>query len=82
MTQRGGVTNVRAASVSNTVSRLLARLREEPNFMEDYDEVLCDLEKLGGRLQAAVAQGVRFCLLIREGSAWSGYETGLRKGSF
>jgi hypothetical protein len=44
--------------------------------------VVTDLERLRDALRRASAQGIRFCLLVREGSVASGHEMSLRKGSF
>jgi hypothetical protein len=44
--------------------------------------VVADLERLRDALRLAVERGVRFCLLVREGSFASGWEMDLRKGSF
>ena len=44
--------------------------------------VVSDLERLRDALRLAGAQGVRFCLLVREGSFASGHEMSVRKGSF
>lgn len=45
-------------------------------------EVHSDLVRLRDALRAACAEGVRFCLLLREGSTASGHEMDQRKGSF
>lgn len=44
--------------------------------------VVSDLERLRDALRLAGAAGVRFCLLVREGSFASGHEMSVRKGSF
>jgi hypothetical protein len=44
--------------------------------------VIADLERLRDALGRASGQGIRFCLLIREGSVTSGHEMSVRKGSF
>jgi hypothetical protein len=44
--------------------------------------VAADLERLRDALRPASAAGVRFCLLVREGSLASGHQMGVRKGSF
>ncbi|MBC8095900.1 MAG: hypothetical protein H7Y43_08810 [Akkermansiaceae bacterium] len=45
-------------------------------------ELIADLASLRNALQAAAASQIRFCLLLREGSAMSGAEMEQRKGSF
>ena len=44
--------------------------------------VVTDLERLRDALRRASAQGIRFGLLVREGSYASGHEMSLRRGSF
>jgi hypothetical protein len=45
-------------------------------------EVLSDLVRLREALRTACAEGVQFCLLLREGSTASGHEMDQRRGSF
>lgn len=44
--------------------------------------VVADLERLRDTLRLACAKGIKFCLLVREGSFASGHEMSVRKGSF
>ena len=44
--------------------------------------VVSDLERLRDALRLASAAGVRFCLLVREGSFANGHEMSVRKGTF
>jgi hypothetical protein len=61
-----------------TVERLM-----QPDAAASFSaDVVSDLSRLRDALRLACSQGVRFCLLLREGSGTSGYEMGQRRGSF
>jgi len=45
-------------------------------------KVIYDLTRLRAGLRLADAKGIRFCLLLREGSVTSGWEMSQRRGSF
>ncbi len=50
---------------------------------EDFSvKLVSDLTRLREGLRLADAKGIRFCLLLREGSVTSGWEMSQRKGSF
>jgi hypothetical protein len=61
-----------------TLEKLIMRSKAS-RFPKD---LVSDLTKLRDALKSASEKGVRFCLLIREGSTASGHEMSLRKGSF
>ena len=65
-----------------TVSGLLAALRQEPSRVDDAASVIDDLERIETSLQSARRLGVPFCLLLRRGSTASGAEMDARQGYF
>lgn len=62
--------------------RMAERLREADVAATLPAGVVTDLDRLRDALRRASAQGIRFCLLVREGSYASGHEMSIRKGSF
>ncbi len=58
------------------------RLKSSLESAKCAPELTSDLQALEAALMSAKSKGVRFCLLLREGSYASGHEMDQRKGSF
>ena len=70
------------SSIPKRRCRLLEKLILRSKGSRFPKDLVSDLTALRDALKSASEKGVRFCLLLREGSTASGNEMSLRKGSF